>query len=407
MFIKEAVPKLIKNSRGKKSIQFILKTYQGEFQSSAPSGKSKGIHEVDYYNDRGILWSFKLLKEFCSQLKHKNIFIKKIDDLEKIEKLLKKFEKDHGRLGGNVWYVIEACFLRAGAKEANKEVWELISNSFNFKKIKMPRPVGNCIGGGLHSKDKNSTTSVPDFQEFLLIPSESSFEKCVAKNLKAYKYAERLLRRKEKRVFIKKNDENAYKTRLKNEEVLEVLERIKKQFNVDIGLDVAAVSFFKDGYYEYKNKVLTRDRKEQINYMAYLIKKFGIFYVEDPLDEEDFSGFLELKNSVKKNVLITGDDLTTTNPKRLQRAIRSKAINAIIVKPNQIGSLLKVKEVVELCRKHKIKMIFSHRSGETLDDFLGDLVVGFQGQFIKSGIYGQERLVKLKRVIEIERSLKK
>jgi len=105
--------------------------------------------------------------------------------------------------------------------------------------------------------------------------------------------------------------------------------------------------------------------------------------------------------------LIVGDDLTTTNLKLVRRAVDSKAINAMIVKPNQIGSILEVKKVVQFCKKHKIVMIFSHRSGETMDDSLADYCVGFGGQFLKAGIFGRERLIKLKRVMDIEKKVNK
>ena len=135
------------------------------------------------------------------------------------------------------------------------------------------------------------------------------------------------------------------------------------------------------------------------------MKKFGIFYVEDGMHENDFGGFKEVLNNVSKKTLIVGDDLTTTNLKRVRRAVGGKTINAMIIKPNQIGSILEVKKVVELCKRNDVKMIFSHRSGETMDDILADYCVGFGGQFIKCGIFGRERLIKLKRIMDIERTL--
>ena len=143
--------------------------------------------------------------------------------------------------------------------------------------------------------------------------------------------------------------------------------------------------------------------------MGKIVRKFGVFYLEDPMDEDDFSGFKGILSLVSKNrmkTLVVGDDLTTTNFKRLQRAVRGGSINAIIIKPNQIGSILEVKKVVQFCKKRSIVMIFSHRSGETMDNILADYCVGFGGQFMKSGIFGKERLIKLKRVMEIERGLR-
>jgi enolase len=399
MFIKEVVPSFVKNSRGEKSVQIEVVTYEGRFKCSAPSGKSTGKAEVVSYHKKGIGHSMKMLKSFCPKLKHENFIIKKVNDLKFMTDLMRKFEARHGRFGGNVNYAMEGAFLRAAAADNGKELWEFINDDVNDGlKPKMPMPVGNCIGGGLHSKMINGKR--PDFQEFLLIPKEKSFARAVTVNLRAYGLAKKLLK------SWKRNDENAWRTNKPNEEVLEVLKAVAKHYKLRIGLDVAASSFYGGGYYRYKNKDLIRDKVDQADYIERLVKKFGIFYVEDGMHEDDFGGFKEVLNNVSKRTLIVGDDLTTTNLKRVRRAVEGNAINAMIIKPNQIGSILEVKKVVEFCKRNNIKMIFSHRSGETMDDILADYCVGFGGQFMKSGIFGKERLIKLKRVMEIERKFR-
>lgn len=410
MFIRKVTPTLILNSRKERTIRIDLETFGGRFSSSAPSGKSKGKNEVASYNGEGINKSLILLNYFCKFLKHKNFLIKMIDDLEQLTSLVRKFEEKYGKLGGNVTYVLESVFLKAAAADTRREVWQLINDEMNNGlKPKIPMPVGNCVGGGLHSKKiKNKR---PDFQEFLLIPDEKSFSRAVTLNLRAYYLAEKLVNAKKPRRYsfgnVKRNDENALMTYKSNEEVLGILKRIAKEFNLRIGIDAAASTFYEGGYYKYKNKELIRDKVDQADYIERLVKKFGIFYVEDAMQEEDFSGFKEIMNVVGDETLIVGDDLTTTNLKYVRRAVQGNAINAIIIKPNQIGSILEVKRVVEFCKKNNIKTIFSHRSGETMDDILGDYCVGFGGDFIKTGIYGRERLIKLKRIIDIEKSLDK
>ena len=414
MFIKEVIPSFVKNSRGERSIQIEIITYEGHFRASAPSGKSKGKNEVKSYHKKGIGHSMKMLRVFCLKLKHKNFIIKKISGLKQFTELMRRFEGRFGKFGGNVNYAMESAFLKAAAADNGKELWEFINDDVNNGlRPKMPMPVGNCIGGGLHSKLINGKR--PDFQEFLLIPKEKTFSRAVTVNLRAYDYAQKLLKRQSRIAYftlrsVKTNDENAWTTDKTNEEVLEILKIVAKKYKLKIGLDVAASTFYDKGYYRYKNKNLIRDKVDQADYIVRLVKKFGIFYVEDGMYEEDFSGFKEILDGIsevkKSKTLIVGDDLTTTNLKRVHRAVRGKAINAMIIKPNQIGSILEVKKVVEFCKKNNIVMIFSHRSGETMDDSLADYCIGFGGQFIKTGIYGRERLIKLKRVMDIEKKLR-
>ena len=421
MFVKSVMPRFVKNSRGRRSVEVVLETYEGRFRCSAPSGKSTGKSEVACYHKNGIDHSVKLLRVFCKRLVHRNFIIRKVDDLRELNELMGKFEARFGKFGGNVWYAMEGVFLKAAAADNGKELWEFINDDVNRGlKPKMPMPVGNCIGGGLHSKKMKGRR--PDFQEFLLIPKEKSFGKAVTKNLRAYEYAKKLLAMPSRKTEVgsrkfswfrewrkERNDEGAWLTGRSNEEVLEILKRVAKRYDLRIGLDVAASSFYDKGYYSYKNKELIRDKVDEADYMIRLIRKFGIFYIEDGMDENDFGGFKSLTEKVKKfrrKSLIVGDDLTTTNLKRVQRAVRGGAINSMIIKPNQIGSILEVKRVVEFCKKKGIVMIFSHRSGETMDNILADYCVGFGGQFMKAGIFGKERLIKLKRVMDIERSLK-
>jgi len=402
MFVKEVVPSYVKNSRGEKSVQIEVVTYEGRFKASAPSGKSKGKAEVVSYNSKGIVHSMKMLKAFCPKLKGVNFIIKKVDDLKSIVERMRRFEARYGRFGGNVNYAMEAAFLKAAAADNGKELWEFINDDVNNGlKPKMPMPVGNCIGGGLHSKKIKGKR--PDFQEFLLIPKEKTYSRAITINFRAYEHARTLLKTRGR------NDENAWMTDKTNEEVLDILKEVAKKYNIRIGLDVAASSFYEDGYYKYKNKELIRDKVDQSDYMEKLITKYNLFYVEDGMHEDDFGGFKEILSFVKekgKKTMVIGDDLTTTNLKRVHRAVRGGAINTMIIKPNQIGSILEVKKVVEFCKKNEIKMIFSHRSGETMDDTLADYCVGFGGQFMKHGIYGRERLIKMKRVMDIERKLK-
>ncbi|MFZ5955487.1 MAG: enolase C-terminal domain-like protein [Nanoarchaeota archaeon] len=399
MYIKEAQPKIIKNSRKELTIEISIKTLKGKFNASAPSGKSKGKYENPAYNSRGIYWSQKILEEFCQKLKDRNFMIKNFSELENFEKIIKDFESRLGEFGANCTYALETAFLKAVAKENKKELWEFLLSE---KNLKIPMPVGNCIGGGLHSHSDEK----PDFQEFLLIPIEEDFSKAISKNIEAYRKAEALIKKKEKKWNIKTNDETALQSELSNEETLQILKEVADEFGLKIGIDAASSSFFHNNLYNYKNKRLARKRNEQIDYMKKLIQDFDIFYVEDPMEEEDFSGFAKLSSLIGEKSLIVGDDLTVTNLERLKKAVKRKSINAMIIKPNQNGSILETAKVIDYCKKNGIKTIFSHRSGETMDDALADYAIGFGVDFVKCGVLGKERLVKMGRIIEIEKSLK-
>ncbi|MBR9702357.1 hypothetical protein GOV13_05550 [Candidatus Pacearchaeota archaeon] len=387
--------KSILDSRREKTIHVSIKTNVGSFSASAPNGKSKGKREKKSYK-KDLAGDIKTLKKFSDYFSEE--IIEKFSDLRRVEDIV------DGHVGANTLFALESAVLKAMAKEQKKEVWELI----NPKAKKLPRLVGNCIGGGKHSETTppgvpQSTKyrgKKPDFQEFLLIPKSKSVKDSFDKNKEAKKAVEMMLKYNNSKFKSEKNDEDAWVTPLNEKEVLEVLKKIK----LPLGLDVAASSFFKRKIYHYKNPMLKRTAAEQLNYLSNLIKNFNLFYIEDPFDENDFESFAKLLKKFPDN-LIVGDDLTVTNHKLLLKALKDKSISAIIVKPNQCGSLLEVKQVCEVARDNNIKIVFSHRSGETNESILADLAFGFQADFFKCGITGKEREAKLKRLVEIERSL--
>ena len=374
----------IENSRREKTIKVIIKTNCGEFSTSAPSGKSKGKYEVPAYTK-----NLGAEIEFLNQLQLSEILCFK--DLLKVEKICK------GKLGANSLFVLEASLLKALAYKNGKELWQYLGN----KHKKLPRPVGNAIGGGLHSRGVRGIK--PDIQEFLFIPNAKTFKECVRINEKAYKFTKKFLGSGER------NDEGAWETNKNNKDVLEIMNQVKEKIwdkyneKIMVGVDVAGSSFYKKGKYIYQNSAQQLNREGQIEHIKNLINQYHLYYIEDPLNEDDFSGFKELS---KGECFIVGDDLTVTNLQRLKRAVKMKAIKMIIIKPNQIGSLLKTKEVIDFAHKNKIKTIMSHRSGETEDNTIADLAVAWGCDFIKTGIYGKEREAKLKRIIDIEDSLK-
>ncbi|MBS3098920.1 hypothetical protein J4462_01775 [Candidatus Pacearchaeota archaeon] len=375
MLLKAVKARKIKDSRGDPTIEVIIE----KVKASAPSGKSTGKYETHPYH-KSLDWNIKFLN---SQVF--NLEVNSFDDLKKLELFIKKKAKlrDAKQFGANALFALECAILKALAKEQKKQLWQII----NAEARKIPIPLGNVIEGGLHAHNKDH----PTFQEFLVIPNEKSFEKNYILMKKIHSELHKLLNEN------KKTDEGAWESRLHNSEIFTILSSFK---GVRLGTDAAASSFYKNGNYQYKSKSF--GQKEQINYVNTLIKKYNLLYIEDPLHEEDFQGFSQISKASKH--LVVGDDLTATQISRLKKAIKLKSINAIIIKPNQNGSLLELQEIFKICKKNKIKTILSHRSGETMDDALADLSFGYQADFIKAGVATKWREVKLERLVKIEKN---
>ncbi|PIN90270.1 hypothetical protein COU57_03900 [Candidatus Pacearchaeota archaeon CG10_big_fil_rev_8_21_14_0_10_32_14] len=401
VFIKDVVASVILDSRKEKTIQITVITTAGKFTSSAPQGKSTGKFEVKTYK-KSIEEDIKSLKKMMEYLGEDDFT--EFDDLKKVEDILA------GHTGSNTVIAFEYSLLKAIAKENGKEVWEIIYPDSDKSKMKFPRLVGNCIGGGKHTRGLGERELKPEFQEFLLIPDSENVLSSWNVNKTARANANVILGKVDGLFKSKPNDENAWQTSLDNKRVLEIVDDIKEEvmdefsIKLDCGLDVAASSFYSRKKYRYGNPKFDRTIEEQIDYLSNLIKNFRIFYIEDPFDEEDFESFAVLQKKFPK-AMIVGDDLTVTNSKRLEKAIKMKSITGIIVKPNQCGSLIEVKRVCELAKKNNIKIIFSHRSGETTENILADLAFGFGADFLKCSIVGKEREAKIERLIEISKKL--
>ena len=384
MKIKGVSAKAILDSRKEETILVSIKTNIGNFSASSPNGKSTGKHAKKIYK-KNLQGDIETIKKFSDYFSDEAI--EKFDDLRRVEDIVDR------HIGANTLFAFESAILKAIAKENKKQVWEVVNSSAKTP----PRLAGNCVGGGKHSDSKKK----PDFQEFLLIPNLKSVKENFERNKKLKQEIKNFLGKEDKNFKNEKNDENAWMTSLNEKEVLEILKKVK----LPLGLDVAASGFFKRKKYHYKNPMLDRTAEEQFGYLTNLIKNFNLFYIEDPFDEEDFDSFAKLLKKFPDSFIV-GDDLIVTSAKRLKKAIEKKSVNMIIVKPNQCGSLLEVREVCELAKKNNIKLVFSHRSGETEENILADLAFGFQADFFKCGIDGKEREAKLKRLIEIEESLK-
>lgn len=407
MIAERITARIIKDSRNDKTIEVTTEIKNKHFVASSPGGASKGKHEAKTFSEKGIDFSVFLLNGIGKKLIIDGISFESFEDLAKVEEIVRKVDKtkEYSIIGANALYALEASLLKAIAFSHGLELWQF------FEKPKIPIPVGNCIGGGMHITQEKKA----DFQEFLIIPRTKNFFDSHFISLQAYKEAKFLLLQHDsayREGMI--TDENALATTLDNESILQLLqkikERIKEKFDmtIDLGIDMAASSFFNINYV-YKNFPGKKrmKREEQISYVSELAKKYSLAYIEDPLQEEDFNGFSKITERAKNNALIVGDDLICTQKERLENAIRERAINTVIIKPNQNGSLLETKKIVELAKANDITTIISHRSGETSDNTIAELAVAWNIPYIKTGILGKERFAKLHDLLRIEREMAK
>ena len=408
MLVSDIRAEKILDSRGEPSILVSVETKKGKVQASSPSGKSRGKYEASPFSSRGVDFSISFINVIGRKIVGEKISLKEFSDLEKIERMIREFDKSENWnvIGGNALFALEAALLKAMAMDSGVELWQFLNPSAKS----IPLPLGNCIGGGAHSKKEGH----PDMQEFLIMPKTKTFYDAYFINLQTYRVAKGLVDEKDNTWEGDITDEKALCPNLTTESILDLLkeagEKINSRYKTipNVGMDVAASTMWHEGRYNYKNPEKKTNSDQQLKYLKNLIEKYGLFYIEDPFNEDDFGSFAELLSQVdRKKVLICGDDLTATQPKRLEIAIRKKAVNAVIVKPNQNGSLIETKKFVDMAKVNGIATIISHRSGETSDSAIADLAVAWGIPMIKTGIIGRERLAKLHRLLRIEREIRK
>jgi enolase len=304
---------------------------------------------------------------------------------------------------------LAVCKAAAGAVKLPLYAYigELINNKLPNSINRMPTPTFNIINGGKHGAGNL------DFQEFHVIPA----------SIKSYHDALRIgeeVYQSLKQVLVSRNaihsigDEGGYAPNLFNnldgiEILMEAIRSTKYKFGFDIflGLDLAASYFKRETMYMIKDRPTALTTEEFIEYLVDLHHNYHLLYLEDPLSEDDWKGWISITERLGREVLIVGDDLLVTNPGRLQKAIADHACSAILVKPNQIGSLSETLQVVQMAKQNDIKIIVSHRSGETNDSFMADLAVGITAEYVKFGAPARgERIAKYNRMLYIEKELK-
>jgi len=396
--IEDIVIRKILDSRGNPTVEVDVWTESGFGRFGSPSGASTGAHEVVAVPKVGIDKAIELFREEIVPN-----FIG-FDSLEQEDLDLQLSEidgtDDLSRIGGNLIVAMSLANAKAASDAIGMPLYRFVGGMMNCE---LPYPMGNVLGGGKHA------IGGTDIQEFVVIPQGETFADSVFAGASVHKRLANILKKKFPNAALGKGDEGAWVAKVTNDEAFELVSQACNEvgdevgFEVQMGIDVAASSFFKDGKYHYKDKKL--DPQGQIAYMAEVADKYNLFSIEDALDEEDFQGFADLTEEIGDRCLIIGDDIFVTNEDRFQRGIEAGSCNAILIKPNQIGTLTGTIDTVKLAHEAGYQNVISHRSGETTDPAIAHLGMAFGSICIKTGAVSGERIAKLNELIRIEEQL--
>lgn len=402
----------ILDSRGEPTIEVELATEGASVRASVPAGASVGAYEaldlrdgdLERYRGRGVLKAVANVDgEIAQNLIGRDFNQQSLDDCL----ITLDGTSNKSRLGANALLGVSIAFARATAAEQSIELFSYLGSLDGRSTFSLPQPAFNVLNGGAHADNGL------DIQEYMLVPVAFSTvtekvrvaDDCIVA-LKA------LLQ--EKGYDVGLGDEGGFAPRLdSNEEALDLLvvAIVRAGYTTDkikIALDVAATQLYKDGMYVLiagGEKRLSRE--EMLAWYKDLIQKYPIISIEDGFAEDDWEGFVALSAVLDDRVLVVGDDLTVTNTSRIARAAAARAANALIVKPNQIGTVSETLAAIQMARASGWKIWASHRSGETDDTFIADLAVGLSVDYLKAGsLAREERIIKYNRLMEIEEGLK-
>ena len=384
--------------------------------ASVPYGASAGVHEAfvlldddnERYNGKGML---KAVHNVNNAISERIVGFDAFEQREIDEAMIELDGTENKKnLGANAILGVSLAVARAAANERKIPLYQYIREVFKLpiKKFILPNPMMVVIEGGKHAD--NST----DLQEYMISPiGDDSAKENIRMGIEVYLKLKKVL--KEKGFSTNVGNEGAFApTGLPNNEApLKLIEEAiqkagyKTGREIGISLDPAVSEIFGGGRYKLKKEGKALTSEELINYFANWVKRYhSIITLEDPLHEDDWDNWPKITAKLGKKIPIIGDDLTVTNPKRLQKAIKLKAINSILIKLNQIGTLTETVDCCMLARKNGFMTVISHRGGgETNDSFMVDLAVAVNSGFIKVGPSRGERVEKYNRLMEIEDEL--
>ncbi len=394
----------IKDSRENPTIKVSVWCADVSNSFSIPSGASTGAHEAHELRDedgKGVKNAIEKINKIITP----KLIGQDILNQKEIDRIMIELDGTPNKenLGGNSIIGVSIACAKTAAKVSGVEVYEHLRILSEIKPSrKIPHLYMNLINGGKHAKNDLA------FQEYHVVSDTDDAKEAVEIGIKIQDSLKEIILKELDEKSLVLGDEGGYAPQISDiRKPLEYLSIAIKENNLEnkvrLALDVASSSFYKDGKYKVDGKEITKD--ELMSIYNSLITEFNLISIEDPFDEESFEDFKNLKDA-NENLYVVGDDLTVTNKVLLEKAIKEVSINAMIIKPNQIGTLTETLETMRIARENNIELIVSHRSGETDDDFIADLAYAFQCFGLKAGSPKKsERMIKYKRLIEIQESL--
>lgn len=406
MKIKSIHARWILDSRGTPTTEVDLSTVRGAVTASVPSGASKGKHEAIEIRDNANAFAGKGVNTVVANINNK--IAKEIVGMDcykqrEIDEKLIAMDgtSNKSKLGANAILSVSMAVARAAAFSQGIPLYRWIAKlAGSGSKLNLPHPFANVLNGGVHAANEL------DIQEFMIVPRERDFAESTRIVSETYNSLKKILHEKYGVASTNVGDEGGFAPPIKTTaEALSVLEKAVKvagyQDRVDLAIDCAASEFFNG-----KDYLMERQRRttgQLLEFYNRLLRQHKMVSIEDPFAEDDWQGFTALVKAVGKNIQIVGDDLLVTNPNRIRKAIELRAANCLLLKINQIGTLTEALEAAKLAKANHWRVMVSHRSGETEDDFIADLATGLNTNQIKLGAPCRgERTAKYNRLLRIE-----
>ena len=405
--------RMVLDSRGFPTIEAEVCLSDGaRGRACVPSGASTGDKEALELRDGENSWLGKGVNKALHNIENHikpQIIGQNPFNIQEIDQIMINIDGTENKsiLGANATLAVSLAVVRAGAASNKQPLFEYISLNLLKNKTEthiMPTPMMNILNGGSHA-DNNV-----DIQEFMIVPSGfRNYPEALKAGAEVFHTLKEILQEQNYNTAI--GDEGGFAPNLQNNEeaielILNAIDKAGYSQKIQIALDVAASELYnkRQNNYYLNGKIYLP--KELINYYKKLCSHYPIISIEDGLDQNDWTGWIKLNELLGSKVQIVGDDLTVTNPKLLEKAIKQKAMNAILIKLNQIGTVSETLEAITLAQVNKLGVIISHRSGETEDTFISDLSVATRAGQIKTGsLCRTDRTAKYNQLLRIEEKL--